>query len=171
MNMARAVIGLWLLGSCCVALSAGEAAGRAMLEKNCAECHDAETKKGDLDLSALTTDFTKPESFARWVKVHDHVASGEMPPKKSKTRPTAGETTAFTAWLRGALLGADRRRLDGQGRTALRRLTRSEYENTIRDLLDLPGIPLRESLPADGSAHGFDKHSDALDISLDRLGL
>ncbi len=41
----------------------------------------------------------------------------------------------------------------------------AEYENTIRDLFDMPGIRLQDLLPADGSAHGFDKNSDALDIS------
>ena len=52
-----------------------------------------------------------------------------------------------------------------EGRTGLRRLTRVEYENTVRDLLDLPGITLQGELPADGTAHGFDNNSDALDIS------
>src|SRR6185503_2290341 len=32
-------------------------------------------------------------------------------------------------------------------------------------LLDLPGIPLQGELPADGTAHGFDNNSDALNIS------
>src|SRR5213076_793419 len=53
----------------------------------------------------------------------------------------------------------------GQQRTGVRRLTRVEFENTLRDLLDLPGIALQGELPADGSAHGFDNNSDALDIS------
>jgi hypothetical protein len=57
------------------------------------------------------------------------------------------------------------RRFQGQGRTITRRLTRSEYENTVRDLFDMPGIALQGLLPADGSAHGFDNNSDALDIS------
>ena len=47
----------------------------------------------------------------------------------------------------------------------MRRLTRAEYENTVRDLFDLPGIALQGDLPADGSAHGFDNNADALDIS------
>src|SRR5262249_28852909 len=50
-------------------------------------------------------------------------------------------------------------------RTRFRRLTRVEYENTLRDLLDLPGLPVAGELPADGSAHGFDNNGDALDIS------
>ena len=44
-------------------------------------------------------------------------------------------------------------------------MTRAEYENTIRDLFQMPGLPLQGDLPVDGSAHGFDKNSDALDIS------
>jgi hypothetical protein len=141
-----------------------QAEPRAFLEKHCAECHDAETKKGGLDLAALKQDFAKADDFARWVKIYDRVTTGEMPPKK-KPRPSAEELKALTAWLKPALLGAERARLDAQGRTALRRLTRAEYENTVRDLLDLAGIPLQNGLPADGTALGFDKNSDALDLS------
>ncbi len=137
---------------------------KAFLEKHCSECHAADVKKGNLDLSALKTDFANVDEFARWVKVYDRVASGEMPPKKS-ARPPAADAKAFSDWLKGSLLKADRARLDGQGRTAVRRLTRAEYENTVRDLLDLPGIPLQNGLPADGTAHGFDKNHEALDLS------
>ena len=137
---------------------------RAFLEQHCADCHDADTKKGGLDLSALPTDLSKPEAFARWVKVHDYIVSGEMPPKK-KPRPAADATATVTAQLRTALVAADRARLAGEGRTGVRRLTRAEYEHTLRDLFDMPGVALQGELPADGSAHGFDNHSDALDVS------
>ena len=46
-----------------------------------------------------------------------------------------------------------------------RRLNRREYENTLRDLLDLPGLAVRDMLPEDGRAHGFDKSGDALELS------
>ncbi|HVE39732.1 MAG TPA: DUF1592 domain-containing protein [Planctomycetota bacterium] len=143
---------------------AAQAEPQGFLEKHCAECHNAETKKGGLDLSALKPDYAKPEEFARWVKVYDRVESGEMPPKK-QARPPAEDVRSLLTRLKQALLQAERARLDQQGRTPVRRLTREEYENTIRDLLALPGIPLKEGLPADGMAHGFDKNSDALDIS------
>ncbi len=133
-------------------------------EAHCYDCHDADTHKGNLDLAALKRDFADPENFARWVKVHDRIESGEMPPKK-KPRPPADEIKAATAWLNETLITADRARLDAESRTGVRRLTRAEYENTVRDLFDLPGIALQAGLPADGSAHGFDKNSDALDIS------
>ncbi|HLY76197.1 MAG TPA: DUF1587 domain-containing protein, partial [Planctomycetota bacterium] len=134
------------------------------LEKHCVECHDAETKKGNLDLTALQPDYRNPETFGRWVKVYNRVQSGEMPPKKHAAPPVP-ETEALVGSLKKSLLAADRARLDAQGRTPVRRLTRSEYENTVRDLFDLRRIILASTLPADGMANGFDKSSEALDLS------
>ena len=137
---------------------------QAFLEAHCQSCHNAETHKGGLDLTALKLELSSAENFARWLKVHDRIEAGEMPPK-SKKRPPAAEIAAATKTLREALITAEQRRLGNEGRTAMRRLTRGEYENTVRDLLDIPGAALQSSLPADGSAHGFDNNSDALDIS------
>jgi hypothetical protein len=136
----------------------------AFFDAHCTSCHDTDEHKGNLDLTKLKRDFTDAENFARWVKIHDRIESGEMPPKK-KPRPPAEELKAATASLNEALVKADRARLDAEVRTGVRRLTRAEYENTVRDLFDMPGIALQAGLPADGSAHGFDKNSDALDIS------
>ena len=63
------------------------------LEKNCVECHDAEAKKGGLDLTALKSDLTDAKSFETWVKIFDRTANGEMPPKK-KARPDANQNSA-----------------------------------------------------------------------------
>jgi hypothetical protein len=136
----------------------------AFFEAHCYRCHDASTKKGGLDLSALKVDPADPENFARWVKVHDRIESGQMPPA-TRPRPSAADSTAALRSLHDLIVKAEQDRLAGQGRTGVRRLTRVEYENTVRDLLDLPGITLQGELPADGSAHGFDNNSDALDIS------
>src|SRR6185437_7908151 len=54
----------------------------AFIHQHCAECHDADTKKGDLDLTALPFDLNAGKTFDLWVKVHDRVENGEMPPKK-----------------------------------------------------------------------------------------
>ena len=136
---------------------------REFIEQHCAECHDSTEKKGGLDFAALPSDFANAENFARWVKVHDRIESGEMPPKK-KPRPPEAERAAMVKALYDSLVAAERPRL-GETRTGIRRLTRTEYENTVRDLFDMPGIALAGELPPDGSAHGFDKNSDALDIS------
>ena len=85
--------------------SAAEKSVEPFLAKHCVECHDAETKKGNLDLTSLQPDFADAENFARWVKVHDRIESGEMPPKK-KARPPAKDTAATVKWLRDSLLKA-----------------------------------------------------------------
>ncbi len=52
----------------------------------------------------------------------------------------------------------------GDGRTVLRRLNRVEYENTVRDLLGIQ-VDLKDVLPMDGSAGGFDNVGEALHTS------
>ena len=136
----------------------------AFLEQHCVKCHDADTQKGNLDLTALKADYANAENFAHWVKIHDRIQSGEMPPKKEK-RPAEAETKAMTAALAQSLIAAERAQLDATSRTSVRRMTRVEYENTVRDLFDMPGLALQILLPADGTAHGFDKNADALEVS------
>jgi hypothetical protein len=132
--------------------------------EHCLECHAPETRKGGLDLTEIDYDLAQPENFTRWVKIFDRVRSGEMPPK-TQPRPPAEASRNLISWIKSSLLDAEGKQFQGQPRTPLRRLTRTEYENTMRDLFDLPGIALRNELPADGSAHGFDTNSDALSIS------
>lgn len=136
----------------------------AFFKRHCVSCHDGQTQEGGLDLTALSFELSQSDSFARWVRVHDRLAAGEMPPKKSP-RPPAAALEAQLSSLRSALLDAERRTNTAGPRAGLRRLTRVEYENTLRDLFDMPGLAVQSLLPADGSAHGFDKNSEALDIS------
>ena len=132
-------------------------------QTHCFECHDAQSRKGGLDLSTLKLDAASSENFDQWVKIHDRIASGEMPPRQ-QPRPPKADLAAALKSLKESLIKAERTRLDDD-RTGVRRMTRAEYENTIRDLFQMPGLPLQGDLPVDGSAHGFDKNSDALDIS------
>ncbi|HVV99952.1 MAG TPA: DUF1587 domain-containing protein, partial [Planctomycetaceae bacterium] len=140
------------------------AAASAFFRKHCFDCHDSDTREAGLDLSALKLELETPETFGRWVKIHDRIQAGEMPPKEGGKVP-ADEANGFTRSLREALIGAEQAQRAGDGRTGIRRLTRAEYENTVRDLFEMQGIALAGELPADGSAHGFDNNSDALDIS------
>src|SRR2546423_721386 len=58
------------------------------VQHDCVECHDAETQKGGLDLTSLPFDLDSAKTFDTWIKIHDRVRDGEMPPKK-KARPDA----------------------------------------------------------------------------------
>ena len=140
------------------------APARAFLEQHCASCHDAVEKKGDLDLDALAFSPADPRNHAFWVKLHDRVVSGEMPPAK-KPRPTAGELQAFLGAISSELVAAETARLAEEGRATRRRLNRLEYENAVRDLLQAPWLQVKEWLPEDGEAFRFNKVGEALDIS------
>jgi len=155
-----------LLFAATAALAAADLppASRRFVEKHCLECHDAEVKKGGLDLTALKFEPANPTNFSTWVLVHDRVMLGEMPPKK-KTRPETTELEAFTKSLSSSLAAAEQTRTAKEGRATRRRLNRYEYENALRDLLHAPWLQVRDSLPEDGEAHRFNKVGDALDVS------
>src|SRR5829696_1480508 len=100
----------FVLMALCAASPARAAIPSAFFQKHCIECHDADTKKGDLDLTTLKQDLGDAENFARWVKVHDRIQSGEMPPKK-KARPAVADVQAVTKNLHDTLVAAERARL------------------------------------------------------------
>ena len=114
------------------------------LEKNCIECHDAETKKGGFNLDGLPTDLSGADAMAKWVRVHDRIASGEMPPPKKKEQPA--EKAAYLGELSTSLTKAH----TAMKGTVMRRLNRTEYLNTMEALLGMP-VPLeaRAYLPDD----------------------
>ncbi|MFO0871214.1 MAG: DUF1587 domain-containing protein, partial [Pirellulales bacterium] len=155
---------LLLLGTAVAADASPHLLPPPLLEKYCHSCHAAAEPAGELDLSRLSADLDDARALARWIRVYDRLAAGEMPPAGHE-RPPIDQLRPALESLRTALLAADRQRAARDGRTRLRRLTRSEYENTVRDLFDLPGAALQGNLPADGSAHGFDKNAAALDVS------
>ena len=152
---------------CCLfATHIAKAIPLPFLESHCYECHDEETTKGNLNLTALPFDITSQSQLETWIKIFDRVHTGEMPPKK-QPRPNQDDANAFLKQLSTSITQAENQILTSEKttKTPLRRLTRNEYENTIRDLFDLPGLTVSERLPADGSSHGFDNNSEALSIS------
>jgi hypothetical protein len=135
----------------------------ALFDKHCTECHDADVKKGGLDLTALKWKPDERANFDRWVEVFDRVQKGEMPPKK-KERPEAAAQKTFLSSLESSLHDHQAAVLAKSGRTVLRRLNRVEYENTIHDLLGIK-TPLKDILPEDTPMHGFDTVAEGLRIS------
>src|SRR3954465_3848809 len=98
----------------------------AFTDKYCSSCHNDVDKEGGLDLTTLTVVPGDAANFAAWVKVHDRVQNGEMPPKEKK-RPEARDTTAFLKQLSAGLVAQERKAEDQFGRVQRRRLNRSEY--------------------------------------------
>ncbi|MCH8216098.1 MAG: DUF1592 domain-containing protein [Planctomycetes bacterium] len=134
------------------------------INQYCTDCHDDDVSKEDLNLSSLSAKPISLQNLETWIKVHERAAAGEMPPKK-KPRPDASHLNAFLKVLSQAISQSERKALAESGRSVKRRLNRYEYENTLRDLLALPYLEIKESLPEDATAHGFNKVGEALDVS------
>lgn len=125
-----------------------------ILADYCFDCHDEASAKADLDLESLPVSLTDPANFSLWEHVYDRVQQGEMPPKK-RDQPDEQERAALLRHLEAGLLAADRAAIKSQGRVRGRRLTRTEYEHTLHDLLGID-IPIANQLPADESDHEFE---------------
>jgi mono/diheme cytochrome c family protein len=135
---------------------------RPFLVRHCLECHGPEMTKGNLRLDKLAPDFDAQLSRDQWLTVLKRIKAGEMPPK-AKPRPAGKDVESLAGWITAQAEAAAARRA-AQGRVVLRRLNRVEYENTVRDLLGVP-VNLKEQLPQDGAADGFDNVGAALHTS------
>jgi hypothetical protein len=133
-------------------------------DKYCSSCHNDVDKEGGLDLTSLKFAPGDSANFLAWVKVHDRVQAGEMPPKEKK-RPTGGDLNTFLKELGGSLTAADKAAAAKEGRVTQRRLNRYEFENSLRDLLQAPWLQVKNELPEDGESELFNKIGDVLDVS------
>jgi hypothetical protein len=140
-----------------------ETALRPLVAAHCADCHGPDVQKAGLRLDNLGTDLRDPAGAATWVKVHDKLAAGEMPPKKREPVPPK-ELAAAMKVLHADLHAASLVRQRAEGRAVLRRLNNTEYENTVRELVGTR-VDLRDLLPEENSVAGFDNVGSALDLS------
>lgn len=134
-----------------------------ILLRSCVECHGGTEPEARLDLSGPVTVAEFHRHREQWYRVLERVESGSMPPPDAAAL-SEGERETLLAWGRGPLttmLAAEQR---ANGRSRMRRLSRSEYAATVEDLFGFrPGV--RPILPDDGRVDGFDKTADAVPFS------
>jgi len=135
---------------------------RPLLAKYCFECHGPQNQEGELRLDHGGPGFDAVGA-GHWRRLLERVELGQMPPD-DKPRPTADELRRLSTWVADRTRAFELRRRAREGRVVLRRLNRNEYQNTINDLLGIQA-DLREQLPQDGSADGFDNAGAALHTS------
>ena len=140
----------------------------AFVKQHCLACHNDQTREGGLRLDSLTADLADPTAFQAWIKVHDKLREGLMPPP-DHDQPSAEDRARVVKALDERLLAADRARRADSGRATMRRLNRTEYEHSVRDLLAMDGLGVKEYLPEDGRVFGYNKSSAALDLSYVQL--
>jgi hypothetical protein len=132
----------------------------SLLAKHCLACHSRVKARGGVVLAGLGDDRQTDGDRLLWQKVAEQLRADTMPPP-DRHRLTAEESETFDLWLDAQLAsGTDSREV---GRVTLRRLNRTEYNNTIRDLVGLDLHPA-DAFPADDSGYGFDNIGDVLSL-------
>ncbi len=155
----------------------GRSEARKIFEDSCFECHGDGEKKGKFSLEELLQGADTDANRAQWQKTWKIVRNGFMPPAEAD--PLAEpQRHALTQWIEQERLGVDYAHPD-PGRVTIRRLNRVEYEYTITDLFGVDLVSdgefssdassgkarLREMLPPDDTAFGFDNIGDFQTLS------
>src|SRR6185312_4483389 len=137
------------------------------INKYCTTCHNDRLKTGGLSLVGV--DLTKPSAHADvWEKAIRKLRTGAMPPPNAQ-RPDAATINALATYLETSI-DRDALAAPHPGKLALvHRLSRTEYQNAIRDLLAIDALPKEIDypllLPADNASSGFDNIADLLFMS------
>ena len=133
----------------------------ALINQYCVTCHNQRLKTAGLLLDKA--DIDQPGEHAEiWEKVVRKLRGGMMPPQ-GMPRPAQPQIDGLITWLSAKLDQANALHPE-PGRAPLHRLNRTEYANTIRDLLDLK-VDVKDLLPADDESNGFDNIADVLRVS------
>jgi len=103
-----------------------------VLDTYCLTCHEGSEPKGGFDLAALRTH----GSPSQWDRVYRAIDQDEMPPAEKK-QLSAAERDALISGIAAAIRPVELQGLPDPGARVPRRLTRHEYNNTVRDLLGL----------------------------------
>jgi len=134
---------------------------KPFLARNCVRCHNADTPVAGVRVDHL--DASLDDSHIRlWEAIHHRVGNGSMPPK-GQPQPSEGERRQVREWTTKAIEIARMRPAPKNG--VVRRLTISQYRNTLRELLLLED-DLTEVLPPDAvSKDGFVNNKETLQLS------
>ncbi|MDB2673446.1 DUF1592 domain-containing protein [Akkermansiaceae bacterium] len=138
---------------------------KPILEQRCFKCHGEKKQKGDLRLDTLPSNLLKDRIAAEtWHDVRDVLNLSEMPPEEEEPLPPE-ELKILTFWITqeiDAVLAAQK---NTDGRVILRRLNRTEYQNTMRDLLGIE-MDYAKNLPPEAlSEDGFRNNGEVLQMS------
>ena len=134
---------------------------RDLLNRYCVTCHNDKLKTAGLTLENLDTNQIGLNAPV-WEKVLRKLRTSSMPPV-GMPRPDNRLYDSFTKYLDNEL---DRAALakPNPGRIPVHRLNRTEYANSVRDLLAIDIDP-DSFFPADDLTFGFDNIGDVLSLS------
>jgi Protein of unknown function (DUF1592)/Protein of unknown function (DUF1588)/Protein of unknown function (DUF1585)/Protein of unknown function (DUF1587)/Protein of unknown function (DUF1595)/Planctomycete cytochrome C len=139
----------------------------ATLQKYCVTCHSDRLKTGGLVIDPASV--AQPAKNAElWENVLQKLKTRAMPPPRLP-RPDEATYNRTVSYLETSLDSAASSHPQPGDLPYLHRLTRTEYQNAVRDLLGVDNLPKEMDyatlLPADNSSSEFDNIADLLFLS------
>jgi cytochrome c551/c552 len=138
------------------------AAQQALVTKYCAGCHNDKLKSGGFSWTKINLAHVDAKA-EQTEKAILKLRAGMMPPAGAP-RPDAATIKQFATSLENGIDQVAGAHPNPGIAPALHRLNRTEYRNSVRDLLDLD-VDVTALLPPDDSSHGFDNMADVLTVS------
>ncbi len=130
------------------------AAVRQAMTQFCSDCHSGAEADGGVRLDFLTNvDGRVEENIELVDKVLLVLKEQQMPPTDSE-QPEVAVRVKVIEWIEQRLRAFDCGAVSRPGRVTMRRLNKTEYNNTIRDLTGLD-LKLADNFPSDDVGNGF----------------
>lgn len=136
---------------------------KPFIDRHCIDCHNDKRQKGGMNFATLKD----ADAIVAHLDDVEHMLlklrTGEMPPEDEE-RPDPKDVEAVAQWFQAEFARLERVTPPDPGRITARRLNRTEYNNTVRDLF---GVDIRpaEDFPQDDAGYGFDNIADVLSLS------
>jgi hypothetical protein len=134
------------------------------LKTYCIDCHGGDEPDAGLRLDKFGSELEAGRHALQWEKIQAMLTKKAMPPADHEPRPTEDETKLVLAWIDRTFFHVDCSRGRDPGRVTVRRLNRTEYNNTVRDLVGVNFQPAAD-FPTDDVGYGFDNIGDVLTLS------
>ena len=133
-----------------------------LLEEYCYDCHGDGAQKGGFAMDELISLGNFEEHHETWDRVWKNAYNRNMPPA-NVDQPQDREISKILSWIEKESFQYNPGQID-PGHVVLRRLNRTEYENTIKDLFQVT-IDAKNYFPADDTGYGFDTIGEVLTLS------
>ncbi len=130
----------------------------SFVSRYCVDCHAGSAAEAEVRLDGSTIDWSRGDVVASWERVLQVVDDGTMPPEDAG-QPDDESRRRFVRQLDQNLTVHS-----GTGGTVLRRLSRREYERTIRSLFGVD-YTIPDDFPPDNAESGFDNIGESLILS------
>lgn len=131
--------------------------------KYCFKCHAGAKPEAGVSYARYVDEKAMLRDRRTWQRTFEVMSDGSMPPENAK-QPSEKHKARILNYLNEKLNHFDCTAVADPGRVTIRRLNRSEYDNTIRDLMGITFRPA-DDFPSDDVGYGFDNNGDVLSLS------